>query len=256
MPTTEIPVINRNFSDINPVQFGYEACRAGHKFGPYVRQYYLIHYICSGEGVFENPSGAYHLKKGDIFIICPNEITTYRADDENPWEYIWVGFGGKLSKRLETLSKKVLHFGENTFFSLLYAEQLKNTREEFLAGKIFEILSVIFESEKFQTDYVKQAQDYINACFMTNITAESVAKTIGLSRRYLSRLFKEKTGGGLQEYIIKTRVKNAEKMLSGGAQVGEAAQLSGFCDTFNFSKTFKKQTGKSPSAYKKSEKIK
>lgn len=247
---TEIPVINRNFSDINPVAFGYEQCEPGHKFGPWVRNFYLIHYVCRGEGIFENAEGSHRLKKGDIFIICPDDVTVYEADAENPWEYIWIGFTGKLAEPIERLPDRVLHYGANTFFSALYAEQLKSTREEFLAGKILEILSYLLENEGRENNYVKQAQDYIKACFMKDISAESVAETIGLSRRYLSRLFKDETGAGIQEYIIGERLKNAKKLLSGGASVGEAARYSGFCDAFNFSKTFKKRIGVSPSEYK------
>lgn len=251
MNPKELPITNRGFKDINPILFGHEACSATHSFGPYIRNYFLIHYVCSGCGVFINSVGKYNVKKGDIFIILPGETTIYYADENNPWEYIWIGFTGLRAERLKTLEKRVLNYGESTFFSMIYAVNLKNTQEEFLISKIFEILSVIFEGEAKRPNYVRQATDYIKATFMTDITAESIAATIGINRGYLSKLLKAELGMGLQEYIIKVRLENAKRLLSQGVSVGESARLSGFGDMFNFSKTFKKALGISPSMYKK-----
>lgn len=85
--------------------------------------------------------------------------------------------------------------------------------------------------------------------YMLPITAESVATTVGVSLRYLSRLFKAATGSGVQDYLIRTRIHHAKLLLSQGSNVSEAAFQSGFSDVSHFSKTFKKATGISPSKY-------
>ena len=36
----------------------------------------------------------YHCSLGDTFIIFPGELFSYRADDIQPWHYIWVSFVG------------------------------------------------------------------------------------------------------------------------------------------------------------------
>ena len=61
----------------------------GHKYGPAVRPYYLIHYILSGSGIFKVDNVTYHLHAGQGFLIVPNCRTTYIADKETPWSYIW-----------------------------------------------------------------------------------------------------------------------------------------------------------------------
>lgn len=40
----------------------------------------------------------YHLKSGEGFLIFPNQITTYIADKELPWEYVWIEFDGLRAK--------------------------------------------------------------------------------------------------------------------------------------------------------------
>ena len=35
-----------------PLNYGYEACKPGHRFGPAVRHYHLLHFVLEGEGTF------------------------------------------------------------------------------------------------------------------------------------------------------------------------------------------------------------
>ena len=66
----------------------------------------------------------------------------------------------------------------------------------------------------------------------------------------MSRLFKEKTGQTVQEYLISVRLDAAKKQLERGASVGEAALLCGYDDVCNFSKMFKRLSGISPGKWK------
>jgi two-component system response regulator YesN len=74
---------------------------------------------------------------------------------------------------------------------------------------------------------------------------------MSLNRRYLSRIFKEKMGMSIQEYIVAVRMKEAKRLLSEGFRVFETAQLCGYEDAANFSKIFKRECGLSPAAYRK-----
>lgn len=73
---------------------GREDCIKGWKFGPYVRESYVIHMVKKGKGTFTIAGKTYELGPGQAFIIRPGEETTYRADDDDPWSYMWVGFHG------------------------------------------------------------------------------------------------------------------------------------------------------------------
>lgn len=65
---------------------------AGHSFGPAVREYFLLHYVVRGKGIFRRGKREYTLQAGEIFVIRPGEVTYYEADMRDPWEYMWAGF--------------------------------------------------------------------------------------------------------------------------------------------------------------------
>ena len=73
---------------------GYQKCDALHQWGPGVRDHYLIHYVISGCGHYEQNKKSYELHAGDAFLVYPNQEITYYADVDDPWEYAWVGFNG------------------------------------------------------------------------------------------------------------------------------------------------------------------
>ena len=46
-------IVDQQYPGLNPVQFGYEVNDPSHGFGPTVREYWLLHYVVSGFGVYE-----------------------------------------------------------------------------------------------------------------------------------------------------------------------------------------------------------
>jgi len=97
---------------------------------------------------------------------------------------------------------------------------------------------------------VRRVKNYIQAMYMQQVRVERIAQIMNLDRRYLSRLFKEKTGESIQEYLISVRMEAAQKHLKNGASVAEAAQLCGYDDVCNFSKMFKRLMGVSPGQWR------
>ena len=80
--------------DLTVINCGEERCAAGHSYGPAVRKGYLFHYIISGSGVFFAGGRRHALHAGQGFLIYPGQVTTYTADAEHPWHYVWLGFRG------------------------------------------------------------------------------------------------------------------------------------------------------------------
>ena len=246
----DIALINRGLHDLNPLIIGEEACAPGHRFGPSIRPYTLIHFVRRGKGYFSRGGVTYTVQGGEAFLICPQEITVYWADKEDPWEYCWVGFDGAMTPRFTTLPPVFS-------FEHCWAEDMLNTYhadgvwEYRVAALLFQMYAELFAVEKPQNHYVRRVKNYINALYMQPLHVEEIAEKFNLDRRYLSRLFKEKTGLSVQEYLIEVRMSEAKKHLESGASVTQAAQLSGYEDVCNFSKMFKKHFGVSPAKWKK-----
>ena len=75
---------------------GYSTTEPLHSFGPAVRPHYIIHFILNRKGIFQIHEKTYHLETGQGFLIEPDELTFYQSDAQEPWEYLWIGFNGKM----------------------------------------------------------------------------------------------------------------------------------------------------------------
>lgn len=93
---------------------------------------------------------------------------------------------------------------------------------------------------------------YIQKSIMQDVTIRDVADACACSESTVSHLFKEHTGMSVKSYIMKERIKKAEKLIStSDLPIGSIAALCGFSNTNYFSTAFKKYTGKSPIKYRK-----
>lgn len=242
--------VNRKLGDLNPMIYGREHCAPGHSFGPSVRKYTIIHYVESGKGTLYKYGNEYPVKAGEAFVILPHEVTTYTADIDDPWTYRWIGFDGELCEKVRELPP-VIKIPDNLFPHLTDSDE-KNPEmlSYLLAGQLFTLYGELFSRDKHSNHYVRKVIDYINSSYMRELRVEEIAENLCLDRRYLSRLFKQKTGQTMQEYLINVRMEAACRQLSEGRGVAEAAMLCGYSDVCNFSKMFKRIYGVSPKAWK------
>ena len=68
---SDVLLINRHFAELNPVIVGQEVCAPGHRFGPSVRKYVLLHCVLSGKGTYTCGGVTYPVATGQIFRILP-----------------------------------------------------------------------------------------------------------------------------------------------------------------------------------------
>ena len=243
----DIAITNRNFKDFNPIVCGHHVCDGGYFYGPNMRNCFLVHYVESGKGVFVKRGKEYPVHKNQIFVIVPGEVTKYIADKDDPWVYSWIGFTGEMAEKFRTLPP-VADITTSVFSRMLKASDYKSCREEFLCHCLWEFYCELFENSTPSYDCVKTACDYINAHYTGELHISDVARAVGLERTYLSKIFRQKTGITMQNYLIDARLNHAKELLLQGYNVSQAAIMCGYDDQFNFSKMFKKKFGKSPSA--------
>lgn len=82
------------------------------------------------------------------------------------------------------------------------------------------------------------------------LSITAIAAELGYNSKYISHLFKEKTGITYSEYLRTLRIKYAVSLFDHGIDsVKNVALLSGFGDPLYFSTVFKNATGVSPKEY-------
>jgi len=257
MKTENYLIANSGYRDINPLVCGQQLCAPGHSFGPASREYFLLHYVVSGKGIFYADGREYPIRAGECFVIRPHEITLYTADSDDPWHYIWAGFTCSLDTASLTAARVVssARLGE-LFRQTTDLRHMKSGRESFLCAKIWELMHVLqgmqAKPQEQPEDYVRIAVSCMESEYMMELSISSLARRLNLNRSYFSTLFKRQTGVSPQRYLNDYRLEKAAKLLTEyGYSATEAARSTGYPDVFAFSKMFKRKFGVSPSIYKK-----
>ncbi len=97
-------------------------------------------------------------------------------------------------------------------------------------------------------------EQYMTARIAERLTVPELCAAHGLSRHALYRLFAEEFGTTPSSYLIRLRLGRAAELLrTGSASVTEVAAAVGFDDYNYFIRLFKREYGRTPLAYRKSE---
>ncbi|MBQ8431319.1 MAG: helix-turn-helix domain-containing protein [Clostridia bacterium] len=95
--------------------------------------------------------------------------------------------------------------------------------------------------------------DYVDEHYAESITLTQICKEQYFSLPYISKKFKKTCGISFEQYLQQVRVQHACSLLLGtGLSIDAVANHVNYADTASFRKAFKRQTGKSPSAFRKS----
>ncbi len=254
---------------------GIERCTLDKFFGPSVREDYHVHFILHGKGTLEIGGKSYKLQRGQIFVIPPDVETYYYSDPEDPWHYTWVSFGGTragyfLEKAGITAENPVrdTYIEPERFLEL--TEKILNHHELTVANELlrtsllYEIIALLVESQNQQKSkegeeevydyspdvYVNTAIEYIGEHYPHTKVSE-IASYIGISRYYLTHIFKEKLHVSPQEFLLNYRMEQANRLLrTTGLSVQAVSEKVGYENPLTFSKTFKNKFGLSPKKYR------
>lgn len=248
---------------------GYENCAPGHSYGPIMRKGYLIHYVLKGTGIYKARGKLFRLQEGDAFLICPDELIYYEADQNTPWTYTWIGMQGiKIKGYLERTSlfdSLVVSFGQDEQLRRCHekmseADKLTQNRDLIMNSILYEYLFLL--AQKFpnvqtaicqkKPSYAEDALQYIEDHYCDPITIQDIADHLGINRSYLHRLFKSFTSVSIQSYLLDYRIKQACILLKNtDLSIRVIAHSVSFIDPLYFSRLFRQKMGVSPSEYRK-----
>ena len=244
---------------------GREKCAPGHTFGPAVRTHFLFHYILSGTGFYERAGNRWEIRQGQGFLILPGESTRYGASQDDPWEYCWIGFGGQEAGTILDecgLGRDNLIYEDHSG-GLLEQEMMlladfvnrADTNRYLLLGRLYLCFSCMMpgrsRSPMTAQGYVNRALDFIHNNFGYEIGVAEIARTVGIDRTYLYRMFRQQTGLSPKEYLTKFRLHRAAGMLAQTElSVTEIALSCGFSEVSLFDRHFRRLYGCSPLRYR------
>lgn len=249
-------------SDIYPMQYGEQQCDRGYSFGPAVRNFYLIHYVYSGQGELHINNKAYKIHAGQFFLIYPKQTAYYKADDNDPWLYRWIEFDGSFSEKLMSVTgfsqenhvinddngvgkalENIIDLGWcdfETMMSYFWAFMAALTK-----GKLLK------KDENISETYVSNAKNYIRSNIHKKITVSEIAHFLNIDRSHLTRIFKNICGISTQQFIISLKMEMASQSLKkSGMTIKEIANSVGYDNQMEFSKLFKKHFKITPTQWR------
>ncbi len=246
----------------------------------------MLAYVKSGKLTVETATNAYNLHLGDIYFIAPNQRYRISNHINANVDVVLLNLSTPTAVTQEFIPQGLIRnltTGNSTQFAKIspdfpyYATLLEDFKTikkaetdkgEFyqllVHGKMYDIFYILFsngiirivEAETQGKKYraLRKITDYINENFCESISLDTIAQTTGLSRYYVSHLFKELMNTTFVNYVNELRLTRAAMLLTTtDTPVIEIAGMSGFNNISNFNRAFKMYYDTTPSKYRKFE---
>lgn len=244
---------------------GRQKCSGGYSWGPGVRDHYLLHYVISGKGIYQTGESVYDLCQGDLFLAYPDQNIFYRSDENDPWEYCWVGFHGTDAPLLLEQTDfspeiPVVSFKGNDLYEQMM--QIYNAQgslphqSAYMTGALYQLISILIRMsegrsrQSLSASYVARACDYIANHYGLPIGIEDIAAHVGLSRSRLYRAFQQELHTSPVKYLTHFRIRQACALLERrDLSVKAVAHSVGFDNQLYFSRRFREVMKLSPTEY-------
>lgn len=247
-------------------------------------------YVDKGEIDIEMDGEHYRLEQGNIAFHQPNEYHNLSATGDIAPNLIVVSFKCN-SPAMNFFKKRILPLSdiekgdlatiikeaincfssplEDTFLTKLTkrdnvlpgSEQLISLSLEHLLISLYRNFGGIVKNtttlrQGIQHDIVKSILNYMQEHICEKLYISQIAKAVGMSKSSVSIIFKEKMNDGVISYFTKMKIDVSKAMIREGKyNISQISFYLGFDSIHNFSRTFKKITGMTPTEYGKSVKI-
>ncbi|MFC4619344.1 response regulator [Camelliibacillus cellulosilyticus] len=154
---------------------------------------------------------------------------------------------------LWVIASRLLHdMGVSFHFQGVEPQASINQLRNVVKDQLLQV-AVVLDQWKSRTSggAIHKAEVYIKDHFHLPLTLEEVARHIGLSPYYFSKLFKEKVGMTFVDYLTKIRMNQAKMLIaSTDRSLKEICFEVGYKDPNYFSRVFKKWVKVSPKKYR------
>lgn len=250
---------------------GSEDCRPLHRWKG-IRDHWFFHFISRGRGLVTLPQQRRNLEEGQGFLVAPHTEVEYQADREAPWSYSWVACSGPeaatafrsiglgLAQPWYLPSRPNLEAGQE-FRRLV--DRLSRESDPFL--QIADLLAAFgclrrhqdlpdwgTSTEGLQESYAALVDDFIRRNYSRHdARIETWAQQIGLSRKHLSEVVRDRRGASPRALLTEYRLAQAAELLASTAlSIGAVAASVGYNDPLAFSRAFRQRYATSPRGWR------
>ncbi len=243
-------------------------------------------YVDKGQVDIRAGENTFTLKQGQVAFHKPNEFHTIRTDGENAADVFVIAFvcssssmdffkkkisvlSAKMKKQIFSLMEECLSTFETmpiTGIELVLKESAPIGGQQMIRIHLEEFLILLLREhsakehvpyfptkESMENHLVEEMISIIENHTYKMLSVQNLCTQLNYSRTYLSGIFKASTGLSISEYITKTKIKEAKKLIRTNQYTfAEISEMLQFDNQHYFSKVFKKVTNFSPTQYKNS----
>jgi len=240
---------------------GYYQVSKNYSERPMIKNFVQLFWGVNGNGEF--------IIKNKRYILYPHHVLIYFPGDEHriksissTWEYRWFTMDGSMNFDIVKafgLNRQPVSVGpcpEGLFQKLkVDIEDITPHGERTACVTAFNILALAAGQNSIETphDFIIQKsvtiieKRYIDAFFGVKV----LARSIGIHRSLLCRLFKQKMGITPVKYLISLRIQKALSLLKEtDLRISEIAYRVGYNDPNYFTKEIRRTTGISPREFR------
>jgi AraC family transcriptional regulator, arabinose operon regulatory protein len=231
--------------------------------------YYSCFILLSGSGYYyESDNHKIPIHAGDFVQRFPGVCHTTEITPDGNWLEFFISFGRTTYNFLSSLNLIPTdtpvgkgNYNDSTLQRLnkllSLMKEVEDTELPYLSHQAQELLLTILnpKNKTHGADTMKEAMD--EACRLltselsATISLEEIAAEVNMSYENFRKQFRKYTGTPPSQYRIDQRIKHAKLMLLSGISIKETAILTGYSDTYSFTKQFTHSVGISPGRFKK-----
>lgn len=245
-------------------------CGGNWSNGMHAHNFCEIMHITSGTGATHTESGQYSFKAGDIVVYNSGVLhEEWSLGDDLSILFFAVDNlhipGLAEGCLIPTDASPVIEAGNyadvlKTFLSVMLDEiTQKEAHYKAISTNIatmfcYYILRLydIKVENPHQTDLCNKAKQYIEDNFNQDISLDTIAGSIHLSKHHFIRIFKEAMGISPMKYLLDVRLEAAKVLLGRtDKSIKEVAGEIGYENALTFSRVFKNSENISPTEYRK-----
>ena len=241
-----------------------------HRFARHSHEYYVIGYVESGVQAFSYQRAQHVTLAGQIFLINPGEPHTGEAASADGYVYRTLYPRAALMQELanETFAGGTLPFFNRAVVRdrALAARIVRFHRaiadgastlsvESHLAAALTDLIRRYSEGRRLrgagleERSAIRQAREYIDAHFDTDVSLTRLAALVHLSPFYFARSFEQRVGLPPHAYLDAIRVQRARALIGSGVPIADAAVAVGYADQSHFTRRFKRVLGMTPGQF-------